>query len=122
MWFTEVMENNIENFESKLSLWVAAVQGMITKSQEELVAKGFAPTVVLVERGPKYARIVRFSEQTVGGKKETVERSAYAFIDLATGDVLKPAGWKGPAKHARGNILDGTGLKSVTPYGIQGMR
>ena len=24
------------------------------------------------------------------------------------GDLLKPAGWKTPAKHSRGNIFDGT--------------
>jgi hypothetical protein len=32
--------------------------------------------------------------------------SARAFVDYATGDVLKCAGWAKPAKHARGNIFD----------------
>lgn len=32
---------------------------------------------------------------------------AYAFVDRSNGNILKPAGWKGPAKHARGNIRDG---------------
>ena len=27
---------------------------------------------------------------------------------IKKGDLLKPASWKSPAKHARGNIMDGT--------------
>lgn len=34
---------------------------------------------------------------------------------IKKGDLLKPASWKAPAKHARGNILDGTAR-----YGIYG--
>jgi len=44
--------------------------------------------------------------------------SVHSFIDLATGDVLKAASWKVPAKHARGNIFDAhTGLRGMGPYG-----
>jgi hypothetical protein len=32
---------------------------------------------------------------------------------IKKGDLLKPASWKAPAKHARGNILDGTARYSV---------
>src|SRR5208283_1486584 len=28
-------------------------------------------------------------------------RTVWCFVDLKTGDVLKPEGWKRPAKHAR---------------------
>lgn len=38
-------------------------------------------------------------------------RSVHAFVNLETGDLLKSAGWKTPAKGARGNLL--TGLESV---------
>ncbi len=34
-------------------------------------------------------------------------RSIYCFIDRATGDILKPAGCKGPVKGKRGSIRDG---------------
>ena len=27
---------------------------------------------------------------------------------IKKGDLLKPAGWRTPAKHSRGNIFDGT--------------
>ena len=33
------------------------------------------------------------------------DSSAHAFIDKKTGDVFKPAGWQGPAKYARFNLL-----------------
>lgn len=40
------------------------------------------------------------------------------FVDFETGDVLKAAGWKAPAKWARGNIYDAdNGLKTFGPYG-----
>ncbi len=43
---------------------------------------------------------------------------AHSFVDLETGDVLKAASWKTPAKHARGNIFDeANGLGAMGPYG-----
>lgn len=54
--------------------------------------------------GQKVTRIV----MTVDGKPSSV----HCFIDNATGDVLKAAGWKAPAKGARGNIV--TGLDDIT--------
>lgn len=42
----------------------------------------------------------------------------WAFVDRTNGDVLKPATWKAPAKHARGNIFDAAnGLWDVSLYG-----
>ncbi len=44
--------------------------------------------------------------------------SVHSFVDLASGDVLMAAGWKAPAKHARGNIYDDrNGLGNIGPYG-----
>lgn len=52
-----------------------------------------------VQPGRKYARLVTmFNGQP---------RSAFAFVDLSNGDILKCAGWNSPAKHARGNIRVG---------------
>jgi hypothetical protein len=65
--------------------------------------------VLSIERGKRYARIVAF---------DGVSRSAWAFVDMATGDVLKPASWKVPAKHARGNINDEFGgMRYISSYG-----
>lgn len=51
--------------------------------------------------GMKYARIISTRPKSDGG-------SAYCFVDLTNGNILKPASWKAPStKHARGNIRVG---------------
>jgi hypothetical protein len=48
------------------------------------------------KKGRKYAKLF------TGG-------SVVAFIDMNNGDIYKPAGWKAPAKHVRGNIFSDQG-------------
>ncbi len=53
--------------------------------------------------GIKYARII------------VDKGSAWGFINLENGDLLRAASWKTPAKHARGNIFDEHGgVKRIT--------
>ncbi len=60
--------------------------------------------------GRKYRRIV--SETPGQG------RSAVVFVELATGDLWKPAGWKGPERNfPRGNIRDAKPSAWITPSG-----
>jgi hypothetical protein len=54
-------------------------------------------TTVSSTVGKKYARIVW---------EDHGQRSAAGFVDLSSGDILKAASWRAPAKHARGNIFD----------------
>lgn len=56
-------------------------------------------TEIVFERGKKNARII---------VDEGFTRSAWGFVVLETGDILKAAGWKAPAAHVRGNIRNGT--------------
>jgi hypothetical protein len=59
--------------------------------------------------GDRYVRIIHAN----GGN------SAYAFIEIATGNILKPASWKSPAKHARGNIFaDDHGLSCCGRFSV----
>lgn len=51
--------------------------------------------------GPKYTKVFR-CEISHDGKQGPP--CIVAFIDAATGDIFKPATYKAPAKHARGNI------------------
>lgn len=53
-----------------------------------------------IQWGKKFARIVT---QTVEG----APRSAFGFIEIATGNLLKTASWSAPAKGVRGNIRVG---------------
>jgi len=53
---------------------------------------------------------------TVGSKniklvcQDGGSRRVHSFVDRETGDVFKPAGWSGPAKGARYNLLDAASL------------
>lgn len=98
----------MENFDQKLDAWLAGCQ----KKINDYFAQNFpslTPPVLSVSRGVKYARIERNEQNGL---------LVFAFIDLSNGNVLKAAGWKTPAKHARGNIFDeSNGLALVGPYG-----
>lgn len=52
------------------------------------------------------------------GGKQVQKRQIHTFLDKLTGDVLKPASWKAPAKIARGNLFDElNGLRTVNHFG-----
>jgi len=61
-----------------------------------------------------YDNGIRFEQQPPRGKYSRIvqcdadgsARSVHAFLDVRTGDIFKPAGWKAPAKHVRFNLLD----------------
>jgi len=53
-------------------------------------------TVFDIKEGRKYIKINMINNQ----------ESVHAFIDAKTGDVFKPASWRGPAKGVRYNLLD----------------
>lgn len=96
-----------EKFLARLNEFVAALQKMINDD----FAKNFSnltPPTITVMNGMKNVRIVR---------KEPHTKSVHCFIDKETGDVFKAAGWKAPAKHARGNIYRDPILNGVGLYG-----
>ena len=68
-----------------------------------------------IKKGKRYIKINR---KNVSGSGLSV----FAFIDAKKGntygDILKPASWRAPAKHARGNVFDGNhGISSVGVFG-----
>jgi hypothetical protein len=73
------------------------------------------PKLAVDSQGKRYVRIVEIDPHHGG-------RSAWAFIDVATGDILKPDGYKRPAKHARGNIFDANPVARCTAYGPEYLR
>lgn len=54
--------------------------------------------------GRRYIRVMSYSAKYLR-EGETPQRSVYLFVDRDNGDLLMPAGLKGPAKHARGSLL-----------------
>jgi hypothetical protein len=97
----------------------------ITAQSVEYYSARFAnlsPTTFTVEDGQKFIRVVAHS----GGSRSVhvfiakVDSETKTLGKVRAGDILKPASWKTPAKHARGNILDADGgMSQMTPYGAQ---
>lgn len=77
---------------------------------------GIKPHQLKVVGGRRYKKIATVNQDNDG-------ESAWCFVDTKPGhtygDILKPASWKAPAKHARGNIFsDLCGVEAVTPQGF----
>ena len=90
-----------DDFDIKFNEFLEHVVKMISAHQHEINQY----KNIMVDDGRRYKKIV-------------VGSAAWCFVDKTTGDVLKPASWKSPAKHARGNIFDAwNGAKWLTVYG-----
>lgn len=72
-----------------------------------------------LSEGRRYFKLISCSGMVgISVQGEESSKSAWCFVDKDNGDVLKPADWKKPAKHARGNLRDESqGLGSIGPYG-----
>ena len=77
------------------------------------------PKEILVPHfGTRYVRISKISKEIDSRTGRPVRCFAWAFLDRTNGDVLKPATYRAPARHARGNLFDAFGgLNSMGPYG-----
>lgn len=106
------------SFEAQLEKFVAFAQKVLddymSKNFPGRPGYSYEKPKLEIMRGGRYCRIVR--RETANG--QVIGRSAWAFVDSTNGDILKPAGWKAPAKHARGNIYDEPNWsKWIGPYG-----
>ena len=91
----------IENF-------VAVAQKIIDDHMDANFPTLARPVLTIDKGGRKYARIV----------VDDGQRSVYCFVEVATGNILKAAGWQKPSPIVRGNINDADGgLSAITPYG-----
>lgn len=96
------MENLIEDL---TKLWCTHLENILLQEFPNAKTKfGFL-------KGKKYWKIFECNES---GNHQSV----HAFLEVATGNIYKPDGWKKPAKHIRFNIFDKNFLSNVTdPYG-----
>lgn len=104
------------DFNKSFKTWLEGSQSIITtyakkQSKGEKRVEDIYNKILVVKKGKKYIKVMG---EDVLGSSATV----FAFVDMTNGNVLKPASYKAPAKHARGNIYDDSnGLGSMTPYG-----
>jgi hypothetical protein len=99
-----------ETTRAALTTFINAAQAQI---DAHMAARfpNLARHILVEDIGRRYVRIWNKYEG------ETSRGYAYAFVDMTNGDILKPAGWKAPANHARGNIFQADAVKAVNPYG-----
>ena len=106
--FDEIVETADERFAKALAAYVATVTEVTAKHFADAGYTHASPTISVAKGGRKYAKVLR---------SDTAQTSVHSFVDKATGEIFKPAGWKAPAKHARGNIYDNAGVGALTYSG-----
>lgn len=106
---------NTMEFTVACDAFVKFASQMVVEHRARTCPAWLANVDVTAEPGRRYVRLVR-TEYDKDGK--VVSRSAHAFVDSTNGDILKPDGWKRPAKGALGNVYQVDSYKmAVTPYG-----
>tara|TARA_R100000152_G_C6738899_1_gene162822 strand:+ start:168 stop:569 length:402 start_codon:yes stop_codon:yes gene_type:complete len=65
-----------------------------------------------VNKGRRYDKIISSDIGTSSNQTRV-----YAFVDKTNGNILKPATWKAPAKHPRGNIYEDDCMQFMGVYG-----
>ena len=117
------MSNNTDINTPAFQSWLVSCQSMIDADMKANFPS-LPRNILVYEQGSKFIRV-----WSVGADNQGGNRSCYAFIarsynktkalgTVLAGDVLKPATWKQPAKHARGNIYDASnGTAKMGVYG-----
>lgn len=119
-------------FDAAFNTWMEGAQKVIDNHWERMKFTHAKPPLLVANRGSRYIAIQRI-DRDKDGVLMSDRGSAHAFIDLTggkvqgapsmRGDVLKPAGWKAPAKWARGNIFDAhNGLSMMGPHGTANLK
>lgn len=98
-----------EELDAKVAEYMAGAQAKINQKFASNYPNLTPPTLV-AQPGKRYVKIIN--------QEQGNNSSVFAFLDTTNGDILKPATWKTPAKHARGNLFDvDSGLSRTTSYG-----
>lgn len=70
--------------------------------------------------GEKYCKVVKGTGVYCFISLTDSETKTLGTVKL--GDIMKPANWNTPAKHARGNVFDHTTFTCAGKYGMQYLR
>ena len=96
----------------RLDRWLWTAQKIVDDHYDSHLPN-LVPSRLEMSDGRRYIRVDKVENCGRGN------RTVYAFVDKATGDVLRAATYKAPAKHARGNLFDSLqGTEMLTPYGV----
>jgi hypothetical protein len=99
-----------------IKLFAAKLQDLLNTRKAAIGLTYFKSYRVDIQNGNKFAKVFRVE---IGHDDKDATRHIVAFVDMATGDIFKPATYKAPAKHARGNInSDKNGMEAITSEGF----
>ena len=110
--------------EEVVQLWLAVCQRMINEHYADHFPNLPFPSFD-TQAGSRYIRVVSChpdSQDVVFAFIVREDFETKTMGALKKGDVLKPATWKAPAKHARGNIYNTNTRAYMTPYGPHYLR
>lgn len=100
----------MQNIKSQIESWVANEAQAVINAHYTTNLSNLAVPALTVKFGQKYAQV--WNGTTIWAFVALTDEAAKTQV---VGDLLKPASWRAPAKHSRGNILQGTA--SFGPYG-----
>jgi len=96
---------------TKFEIWLENVNTKLEAEwNETFTHKGWE--LIVPNKGNKFIKMMHGS--SVWGFVSMVDGN-HLGVPIKKGDLMKPASWKAPAKHSRGNIFDGTAT-----YGMYG--
>ena len=81
----------------RVEMWVTDLCEALDKDYERRYPNSFCKKIFRAQSGRKYWKIMGYEEE--GDRRRT--QGVHAFIDKKTGEVYKPASWKGPAQGVR---------------------
>ena len=96
--------------EQEIKDYVAKVQAGIDAEWKYTHAES---PLLTIDFGKKNAKIVSVGD---GGRDE-MSRTVHHFVEIETGNILKAASWKTPAKGVRGHISSFTYGEEVNLHG-----
>jgi hypothetical protein len=95
------------------------INGLTQRLNEYKASSGytyFKEYKVIATEAKKYFKVYRVEVQNDG---KDGSPHILAFVDKTTGDIFKPATYKAPAKHARGNVLSNqNGMEAIDRSGF----
>jgi len=97
-------------YEHMLNVFVKRSQDLVDEHMKQFSWD----SKLAISKGRKYDKII---SEDVHDEERHSSKRVWAFVDKTNGNILKPEGWKKPAKHARGNIYEDDCMQFVTHSG-----
>lgn len=91
-------------FEDALEAYRATAEGILRAHFARNDYTFAVPHIEIAKGGRKFSKLLRTESDPATGEKRG-QTFVHSFVNKATGEILKAASYKAPAKHARGNVF-----------------